>query len=130
MTQSVLMDKYTIYSVDITKEETTFTDVDEIIAYLQEKITTHPFAKEIAVFDHLAHTQSIAEHVLDENIKAGKNLVFCFGKMLPNPKMLAVRPRSIGIADMGEHYEISFMEVPNGALQELTEEWVKSIKNK
>lgn len=130
MTQSVLMDKYTIYSVDITKEETTFTDVDEIIAYLQEKITTHPFAKEIAVFDHLTHTQSIAEHVLDENIKAGKNLVFCFGKMLPNPKMLAVRPRSIGIADMGEHYEISFMEVPNGALQELTEEWVKSIKNK
>ena len=130
MKQSLLMDKYSIYSVQIGKDETSYADVDAIIAYLQEKISTHPFATEIAVFDHYAHTQSIQEHVLDESICAAKNLVFCFGKMLPNPKMLAVRPRSIGVADLGNVFEISFLEVPNGTLQQLTEEWVKSIKNK
>ncbi len=130
MTQSLLMDKYSIYSVQIKKNETTLTDVDSIIAYLQEKIAKHPFAIEIAIFDHYTHTQSIQDYVLADNIQAAKNLVFCFGKMLPDPKMLAVRPRSIGIADLGDEFEISFLEVPNEALQKVTEEWVKSIKNK
>ncbi|QOP45938.1 DUF6858 family protein [Sulfurimonas paralvinellae] len=130
MTQSLLMDKYSVYSVDIQKTETTFSNIDEIIAYLQSKIAAHPFATEIAIFDHYTHTKSIEEHVLDEKIKAAKNLVFCFGKMLPDAKMLAVRPRSIGVTDLGDIFEISFLEVPNEALQKVTEEWVKSIKNK
>jgi len=130
MKQSLLMDKYSIYSVEIQKNETTFSNVDAIIVYLQEKISTHPFAKEIAIFDHLAHTKAIEDHVLDENIQVAKNLVFCFGKMLPDSKILAVRPRSIGVADLGDVFEVSFSEVPNETLQELTEEWVKSIKNK
>jgi hypothetical protein len=130
MKQSLLMDKYSIYSVEIAKNETTFSNIDEIIAYLQTKIAAHPFATEIAIFDHYTHTQSIKEHVLAENIKAAKNLVFCFGKMLPNAKMLAVRPRSIGVADLGDIFEVSFLEVPNEALQQVSEDWVKSIKNK
>ncbi len=130
MTQSLLLDKYSIYSVQIAKNETTCKNVDDIVAFLQAKIEVHPIATQIAVFDHLAHTLSLKEHVLDENIKAAKNLVFCFGKMLPNAKMLAVRPRSIGIADLGENFEISFLEVPNEELQKVTENWVKSIQNK
>jgi len=50
MKQSLLMDKYSIYSVEIAKNETTFSNVDEIIAYLQTKIAAHPFATEIAIY--------------------------------------------------------------------------------
>ena len=130
MTQSLLMDKYPIYSVQIAKNETSYSDVDAIIAYLEEKISAHPFATEIAIFDHYAHTKSINDYILADTICAAKNLVFCFGKMLPDPKMLAVRPRSIGVADLGDVFEVNFLEVPNEALQKVTEEWVKSIKNK
>jgi hypothetical protein len=129
MKQSQLMDRYPIYSLEIAKTETTFCNVDAIIAYLQEKIATHPFATEIAIFDHLTHTKSIQDYVLADNIQEAKNLVFCFGKMLPDSKMLAVRPRSIGVADLGDIFEVSFLEVPNEALQKVTEDWVKSIKN-
>ena len=130
MTQSLLMDKYPIYSLEIGKKETSFATVDAIISYLQNKIEQHPFAKEIAIFDHLVHTQSIQDHVIDENLKSAKNLLFCFGKMLPTSKMLAVRPRSIGVAEFEDKFEISFMAVPNEALQEVTQNWVQSIKNK
>ncbi|WP_457748336.1 DUF6858 family protein [Sulfurimonas sp.] len=130
MTQSLFMDKYPIYSLEIEKKETTFTTVDAIIDYLENKIKEHPFATKIAIFDHLAHTKSIKDHVVDKNLKSAKNLLFCFGKMLPNSKMLAVRPRSIGVAEFEDSFEISFLEVPNEALQEVTQNWVKSIKNK
>jgi phage tail protein X len=124
------MDKYPIYTLEIDKNETTFSNVDEIMAYLQEKVSAHPFAVEIAIFDHYAHTTGIEEHVIDANIKAAKNFVFCFGKMLPKPAMLAVRPRSIGVCELENSFEISFLEVPNEKLHEVTEGWAKSIKNK
>ncbi len=130
MKQSLLMDKYPIYTLEIDKVETTFSTVDEIIAYLQAKVEEHPFAVEIAVFDHYAHTTGIEDHVIDPNIKAAKNFVFCFGKMLPKAAMLAVRPRSIGVSELEDHFEISFLEVPNEKLHEVTEDWAKSIKNK
>jgi len=129
MTQSVFMDKYPIYSVLINKKETTFSTVDEIITYLQDKIAVHPFATEIAIFDHLAHTLGIEDHVIDENMKSAKNLLFCFGKQLPSAKMMAVRPRSIGICEFEDSFEISFLEVPNEKMQVVTREWVKSVKN-
>ena len=130
MKQTLLMEKYPVFTLEILKEETTFSTVDAIIAYLQEKVETHPFAVEIAVFDHYAHTMNIADHVIDENIKAAQNFVFCFGKMLPKSAILAVRPRSIGVCEFENSFEISFMEVPNEKLHEVTEAWVKAIKNK
>jgi len=130
MKQSLLMDKYPIYTLEIDKTETTYTSVDEIIAYLQEKVATHPFAVEIAVFDHFTHTTGIEDHTIDPNIKAAKNFVFCFGKMLPKAAMMAVRPRSIGVCEFENSFEISFLEVPNEKLHEVTEGWAKALKNK
>jgi len=129
MTKSTLINKYPINSIEFTKDETKFNNIDEIVEYLQTLISNHPIAVEIAVFDHLQHTLSIEDHILDENIKAAKNVVFCFGKKLPSSKMLAVRPRSIGVCDLGDKFEISFLEVPNEELQKTTEDWVKSVIN-
>jgi hypothetical protein len=123
-----LMDKYPVYSLNLKKDELTLKSVDEIIAFFKAKIQAHPFATYIAVFDHYAHTKSIEEHILDEKILAAKNLIFCFGKQLPNAKMLAVRPRSLGVIEFDESFEINFLEVPNEQLQKVTAEWVESLK--
>jgi len=129
MTKTILMNKYPVFSLLISKEETTYTSADEIVAHFQALIEKHPIAKEIAVFDHYEHTSSIEDCVIAPEIKDAKNIVFCFGKQLANSKILAVRPRSIGICEFEDSFEISFLEVPNEQLHLVTEEWAKSVAN-
>ncbi len=129
MTKTILMDKYPIYSLNIKKDETTFSNVDEVVAHFQTLIQNHPVSKLIAIFDHYEHTSQIEDGVIAEDIKAAKNVIFCFGKQLPTSKILAVRPRSIGICEFENTFEINFLEVPNEQLHAVTEEWAKSVAN-
>ncbi|SFV69736.1 FIG00495699: hypothetical protein [hydrothermal vent metagenome] len=129
MTKTILMNKYPVFSLLIEKRETTYKNINEIIAHFQALIEQHPIAKEIAVFDHYEHTSSIEDCVIAPEIKDAKNIVFCFGKQLANSKILAVRPRSIGICEFEDSFEISFLEVPNEQLHLVSEEWAKSVAN-
>jgi hypothetical protein len=129
MTKTLFMEKYPVFSLEIGKNETSFTNVDQIIEYLKAKIEAHPIAIFIAVFDHYEHTRSIQDNVINPEIQAAKNLIFCFGKQLPSPKMLAVRPRSIGICELENSFSIDTLQVPNEELHALTESWIKSIAN-
>jgi len=129
MTKTILMDKYPIFSLNIKKNETTFSNTDEIVVHFQTLIKNHPVAKFIATFDHYEHTMSIEDHVIAPDIKSAKNVIFCFGKQLPTSKMLAVRPRSIGICEFEDSFEINFLEVPNEQLHLVTEEWARSVAN-
>jgi len=130
MTKTNFIDKYPVFSLHVKKDEINFKSTDEIIAYFQERIEKHPVATFIAIFDHYAHTSSLPDATIAPEIKDAKNIVFCFGKQLPNAKMLAVRPRSIGVCELDESFEISFLEVPNAQLQEVVKEWVAAIKTK
>ncbi|MDD2357116.1 MAG: hypothetical protein PHX13_04325 [Thiovulaceae bacterium] len=129
MTKTLFMEKYPVFSLEIGKNETSFTSVTEIIEYLKAKIAAHPIAIFIAVFDHYEHTNSIADGVINPEIKDAKNLIFCFGKQLSSPKMLAVRPRSIGVCELENSFSIDTLQVPNEELHVLTESWIKSIAN-
>ena len=129
MTKTILMDKYPVFYLNIKKTETTYSSVAEIVEHFHKLIEAHPVATSIAVFDHYAHTTSIADHVIAPEIKAAKNVVFCFGKQFPNSKMLAVRPRSIGVCEFEDSFEISFLEVPNEQLHTVTEDWARSVAN-
>ena len=62
-------------------------------------------------------------------IKAAMNVVFCFGHALPNPQVLAVRPRSIGIADLGSHFVISFMDAPMKPANDAMQAWALALRN-
>jgi len=130
MTKTILMDKYPIFSLEVEKTETTFTTVDEIVNHLKTLIDNHPVAKFIAIFDHYKHTSSMEEGVITDEIKDAKNLIFCFGKQLPSTKILAVRPRSIGVSELENSFVIDFLEVPNEQLHIVTEKWAKSVANK
>lgn len=129
MKQTVLMEKYPVFELELPKSETTFQSVDAIIAHLKEKIDAHPVAAYIGIFDHYAHTKALPEGQIAPNILDAKLIVFCFGTALPNPHVMAVRPRSIGVADLGDKFVINFMEPPMPIATQAMEAWVKGLRN-
>ncbi|MCK4712885.1 MAG: hypothetical protein KAT26_08405 [Marinosulfonomonas sp.] len=129
MKQSLLMEKYPTFDLEIAKSETSLTSVDEILAALKVNIDAHPKVAYIGQFDHYSHTKSI-DGEIGEALKDAKNIIFCFGIKLPNPHVLAVRPRSIGVADMGDHFHITFMEPPMPLATNAMESWCKGLADK
>ena len=129
MKQSLLMEKYPVFDMTLPKSETSCASVDDIIAALKAKIDAHPKVAFIATFDHYAHTAAIGGTIAD-TIRAAKNIVFCFGVMLPNAHVLAVRPRAIGVADMGDHFHLTFPEPPMELATTEMEAWCKALADK
>lgn len=48
----------------------------------------------------------------------------------PDGEVLAVRPRSIGIADMGDHFVISFMDAPMKPANDAMQAWALALRNR
>ena len=127
MKQTVLMEKYPIFELEIPKIETKYTSVNEIIEYFKTKIEAHPVATYIATFDHYGHTKSLSDGSVAPEILDAKNIIFCFGKELPKPHVMSIRPRSIGVAEFKDSFFIGFMEAPNPAANEAMESWAKGL---
>lgn len=125
----MLQEKYPVYVAEIDKAETTCQSVDDVVAYLKDRIAANPKVHFIGVFDHYAHTKRI-EGEINPEIKAAVDVIFCFGFALPNPQVLAVRPRSIGVADLGGKFVVSFMEAPMKPANEAMEAWARGLRNK
>lgn len=126
MKQSVFMAKYPVFSLEIGKSETSKTSIDQLVDYFVGKINGHGKATMIAVFDHYAHTKSLGGEIAPE-IQAAKNVVFCFGMVLPNAEMMAVRPRSIALVDLGDRFLVTFMEAPMPKANETMVAWAKDL---
>lgn len=129
MKQTLLMEKYPVFDMDLPKSETSCQSVDDILAALKARIDAHPKVAYIASFDHFAHTTSIGG-AIGADIRDAKNIVFCFGLALPNAHVLAVRPRSIGVADLGDRFHISFMEPPMEVATREMEAWCKGLADR
>ena len=127
MKKTIFMDKYPIYSLVLEKSEIKQQNVQEIIEYFKQKIDEHPIARFIAAFDHYTHTKEI-DGEIDESILDAQNIVFCFGSAIPSTKILAVRPRSIGVAELKDKFVIEFLEAPKEQMHDLMESWAKSLK--
>lgn len=128
MKQVTFKEKYPVFTVEISKEDSRFASVDEIITYFHETILSHPVAVFISTFDHFSHTKNLGDSgEINSEILDAKNIIFCFGKELPNALVLAVRPRSIGVAEFSDKFVISFMETPSPQTTVTIEQWVMSI---
>jgi len=126
MTKSTFMDKYPVYSYELLKTEIKENSIDEIIEYFKAQIEAHPIAAYIATFDHYSHTKNLGGEINPE-IKNAKNLVFCFGPAIPNTKVIAVRPRSVGVAELEDRFVIEFMEAPKEEIHTIMEKWTKGL---
>ncbi len=129
MIKTIFMDKYPVYTLEILKSETSLKNVDEILSYYKEKIDEHNIAVFISMFDHYAHTKVLGGEI-NPDILDAKNIVFCFGAAMPNTKILAARPRSIGVAELKDSFMIEFIEAPNEKLHDVMELWTKNIADK
>jgi hypothetical protein len=128
MKQTLLQEKYPIFVAEISKDETRYQTVEALVDYYKGKIAENPKVHFIGVFDHYAHTTKIGGPIV-EGMSAAVDIIFCFGFAIPTPQMLAVRPRSIGIADMGDKFVISFMEAPMQPANEAMEAWTRALRN-
>ena len=127
MKKTIFMDKYPVYSLELSKNEVNVKNTQEVVDYFKEKIENHPIAKFIAVFDHYTHTKNLGGEIMDGLIDA-QNVVFCFGAAIPNTKMLAARPRSIGVCEFEDKFIIDFIEAPKEDLHKVMENWAKALK--
>jgi len=127
MKKTILMEKYPVYSLELLKSEVEVKNVPEILEYFKAKIQAHPIAKFIAIFDHYTHTKGLDGDMMTGLIDA-QNVVFCFGPVIPNTQILAVRPRSIGICEFEDKFTIDFLEAPKEQLSQLMETWAKGLK--
>jgi len=128
MKQLHFQEKYPITVAEVAKTETTFASAAEIAAYFKDCIAHTERVTHIADFDHLTHTRAIGGEVAP-NILAAINVLFCFDHALPNPQVMAVRPRSIGIADLGDRFVISFMDAPMKPANDAMQAWTLALRN-
>ncbi|SHO81377.1 hypothetical protein MNB_SV-15-943 [hydrothermal vent metagenome] len=127
MKKTIFMDKYPIHSFEVLKSEINQKSVDELVEYFRDKIEAHPIAHNIAIFDHYEHTTNIKGDI-NPDIKDAKNIIFCFGQAIPNSKILAIRPRSIGVCELEDKFIIDFLEAPKEKIQEIMTQWTKELK--
>lgn len=127
MKQKIFKNKYHIFEIVFNKSELKYKNINEILNVLKEKIDEHDVITYIATFDQYAQTQRV-NGIIREDIKDAKNIVFCFGKEIPTPEVLAVRPRSIGICELTNSYVVNFLEAPNEEANVIMENMIKALK--
>jgi hypothetical protein len=128
MKEQLFKEKYPIHTVEMQKAQMTMTDMASIVEHFKAKIEAHPVATYIGIFDHYTHTVSLEDGSVHSDIIDAKNVLCCFGKELPSPEMLAVRPRAFGIAEKADAFIISFLEAPNPAANEAMIAWTKALE--
>ena len=127
MKQKIFKEKYSLYEITYNKTELPHKSIDEIIDNLKQMIIDHPVIAYIDIFDQFQHTKKLNGEINPE-IRAAKNIVFCFGMELPTAEVLAVRPRSIGVCEFDDNYIINFMEAPNESANKTMVEMITSLK--
>jgi len=127
MKKSIFMDKYPVFTLELFKEELKVTTMPEILTHFKSKIDNHPIAVFISIFDHYSHTKNLNGPIV-EGLLDAQNVIFCFGKAIPDTKILAARPRSIGVCEFDDKYLIEFIEAPKNDLNDLMESWAKELK--
>jgi len=128
MKKLMIQDIYPVLSMELSKKETQATSIDAILDFLKARVDEHAIAAYIGIFDHYSHTQSLPEGEIAPEILDAKNLLFCFGVKLPNPNVLALRPRSIGVAELADRFVISYMEAPMPMANQAVESWLQALK--
>ena len=129
MQELLFKNEYPIFSMTLKKNETSYTSVQAILDNLQSKIEAHPVATYIGLFNHYEHTSCLESGEVSTDIIDAQNILFCFGKELLVPEVLAVRPRSIGIAERNSDFVLSFLKAPNPVANEAMVKWVEALRN-
>jgi len=128
MEQIALMDRYPVFTKKISKRETSFQTVDDIVLYLRKKIEADPIGIYIGIFDHYSYTSGLEVHEIADDIKDAKNVMCCFGDKLLVAELPAVRPRSFSVVETSDSFVVSFLQAPSPVANTKMIEWVEAIE--
>lgn len=118
---------YPLYSLEIPRQECRYPQFDTLLDHLQERIEQHPQVQFLGRFDHYHHTSSLEHGEVAGQIVAAVNLLFCFGITLPDPKCLAERPRSLGVAETEQGFCLSYLQTPMPLANREIECWLNEL---
>ncbi len=127
MKESLSEVSYPLFTLELARDESRFTSLEAIAGYFEGCINEHPLACLVGRFDHVSHTETLAQGWIDESIQGAISIVFCFGITLPDPKAMATRPRTIGLADLGDRWLITFLEAPMPVVNAALERWSRGV---
>jgi hypothetical protein len=127
MKQTPFEDRCPIFRLELARDECHFNSAQEILNHLKERVDEHKMARYIAEFDHFSHTKGLLEGEVNEEMLDARHIIFCFGNTLNDIDALAVRPRSIGIAEMRDRFQLTFLEAPQAMGSETMEQWIKAL---
>ncbi len=127
MKQVLLQEKFPIFKLEVDKAETQFQSAQQLVDHFKRLVDEHKITRYIGEFDHYSHTKGLEGGEIAAGIIDARNVVFCFGSKLRKAEMLAVRPRSIGIAETETGFTLSFMEAPMAQANDTMEAWVKGV---
>ena len=126
--RTLLQDKYPIYTLELHKNEANYNSVDDILTHFKTMIEGNPAIKFIGIFDHYAHTAQIPDSFINPDIRDAKIILFCFGNEIRDTGFLAVRPRSIGVAELEKSFIITFLEAPSPKANSTMVTWTMALK--
>lgn len=127
MNRVLIQNTYPVLMDEIAKADTPLRNVDEIIASLRARVIADRGIAFIGVFDHYGHSVRLGGEVHPE-VQDAKQIVFCFGPALPEVELMALRPRAIGVADLGNRFFVSFMEGPSPEINRVLADWVDELR--
>jgi hypothetical protein len=127
MEQRIEYETLPVFVLDIPKSETDLKDADAVVAHFRARIEAHRCARFLGVFDHFSHTRSMSDGEIVNDIEDARCVVFCFGMSIPQPEILALRPRSIGIAVLRDRFVVTFLEPPMPVANSAMESWALAI---
>lgn len=119
--------RYPVWFEEIAKADTCWRDVDEIAALLQGCIHRQPGFVFIGLIDHYALNIRLGE-ALPVPLQDAKVVLFFPDTRQLTPALLAYYPTAIGVADMGNRFVISFLNISTVSPTESLIEWVESIR--
>lgn len=116
-----------VWFEEIAKADTSWRDVDEIVAALQAHIRRNGVFAFIGIFDYYGLNLRVGE-LLPIAMQDAKLILFCVGANLPNPTAMAMCHSAIGVADMGNRFVISFPGAPVDSSAKTLAQWVDELR--
>jgi hypothetical protein len=99
-----------------------------MIGRLRAKVEATPGATLIGVFDHRAHVATHPQGKIAPEIKDSKHILFCLAAAIPNPLIVAVRPRAVSVVELEDKFIISFLEAPVEGPNQAMAGWIEGLR--
>lgn len=129
MQQALLREDDPVCTIELEKSKMRHANMDALLAALKARVDAHPTAAYIATVDQESNLDARARQNAAVDYVASKLMVFSFEVDMPNPGVLVVRPRTVGVTEFADRFVINFIVVPTSMANDPMEDWVHALRD-